>query len=410
MTANLQIVLAVIGVFIVAVIYLLSRWQDRKRFPWNRPAGSVDRAARRDAPVLDDRGAGFAQHEIPLLNIPTSADSDETPLGESEAAAEQSDAWHAETDESLANVSRLGSGAPASSSRRAPVPSNSHDVEGFVRLSQIDYWVKITGDRDVGRESVLAIYRAGVGEFTRTHSIHGLKMPEKAWRDLEQETEDSRFGDLVATIQLADRTGAISNLEMTRFSALVSRLSEGTGREFTFMTTVENAFAQAAAIAKFVTRFDCVFAVTVRPESQSAEPFQGAAIDRCALQMGLERDGERYYSRFKIVGKSRVSLYSLADMSETGQFDFDDMKSFSTRDLIFFTRPAVNRSPGAVFAEMVDTAKSFAARNKGVVSLPGYDDFTQEGIEETRKSIEQLAEEMARLGIPAGSDEAARIF
>lgn len=401
MTPNLQIVLAIIGVFIVAVIYLLSRWQNRKRFRWNRPAGSVDRAARRDAPVLDDLAAGFAQNEIPLLHIPTPADAEEAPLDESEAVAERADVRDADA---------AADDPPAD----APAPPARHDIDGFSRLSQIDYWVKITGERDVGRESVLAIYRAGAAEFTRTHSIHGIKMPERAWRDLEQEAEDSRFGDLVATIQLADRTGAISNLEMSRFSALVSRLSEGTGRQFTFMTTVENAFAQAAAIAKFADKFDCVFTVTVRPQSrdrdQGTEPFQGAAIDRCALQMGLERDGDRYYSRFKTVGKSRVSLYSLADMSETGRFDFDDMKSFSTHDLIFFTRPAVNRSPGAVFAEMVDTAKSFAARNKGVVSLPGHDDFTQEGIEETRKSIEQLAEEMAQLGIPAGSDEAARIF
>ena len=86
------------------------------------------------------------------------------------------------------------------------------------------------------------------------------------------------------------------------------------------------------------------------------------------------------------------------------------MKLFNTAGLVFFTRPAVNRSPGAVFSEMVDTAKAFAARIEGVVSSPDHNDLSQEVADEIRKSIEQVAAEMERLGIPAGSDEATRIF
>ena len=97
-------------------------------------------------------------------------------------------------------------------------------------------------------------------------------------------------------------------------------------------------------------------------------------------------------------------------MSDTGEFDFENMRSLRTRGVTFFTRPAVNRSPGAVFSEMADTAKAFAARIKGVPIAPNSEDLSTEDIERIRESIEKVAAEMERAGMPPGSEEAMRIF
>ena len=445
MTLNLQNVLVILGAIVVFIIYLIWQWQHRTPGR-SKTAGGGGRDSRKDEPALDgfdepddweempdysakeadspERGQrenrnirsaqGFDDDRVAAENSGEGAIPEDTFTPDSAAATP------ANTEiEDLTAVAPVGGrpdgrggdsrapvfGAPISESQAAGFRSS---IDGFERLSQIDYWVKITGERDVGRESVLAIYRDESIGFTKTHSIHGLKTPEKRWYNLENEAEDSRFDDLVLTIQLADCNGAISEGEMARFSALVSRLSEGTGREFVFMTTVENALAQAVALAEFVERFDSLFVINIHP--RDGQRFQGTLIDRCAPQTGLERDDSQYYSRLKSVGKDKVTLYSLANMSNTGRFYFENMKLFNTAGLVFFTRPAVNRSPGAVFSEMVDTAKAFAARIEGVVSSPDHNDLSQEVADEIRKSIEQVAAEMERLGIPAGSDEATRIF
>ena len=459
MTLNLQTVLAILGVLVVVMIYLISRWQNRMRRPSPSP-----KSARAESnpdttnPTLNDFDT--PPDEIPVLDPPVysaqpfaahdhadavaddSDQDDATDFGQSEneeaipEAQPNDDDIAADPDQAKSEHDNEEDPAepqptddptitphpsPPEDPRTPvftppPAPANEPDptayqprpVPGFERLSQIDYWVKITGDRDVGRETVLALYRAAAADLTKPHGLHGFKTPDQTWCNVETEAEDSRFTDLVLTIQLADRNGAISEREMTRFSALVSRLSEGTGREFVFMAPVENAFAQADAIAGFTRHFDAVFVVNIR--SRGAERFHGPAIARCAPQMGLEQDDNHYYSRFKSIGKTRVALYSLADLSDSGRFDFDNLKSFSTRGLTFFTRPAVNRSPGAVFTEMVDTARAFASRIKGEVNSPNHGDLSQEEVEATRKSIEQVAAEMERFGIAAGSDEAARIF
>ncbi|MGB5707965.1 MAG: cell division protein ZipA C-terminal FtsZ-binding domain-containing protein [Arenicellales bacterium] len=281
-------------------------------------------------------------------------------------------------------------------------------AEGFEKLSQIDYYVKLSGERDVSRESVLAIYREAATGLSKNHSIYGLRMPDKVWRDLENEPEESRFGDLVITIQLADQNGPVTEHDMTRFSALVMKLSESTGRGFAFMAPIESAHEQAQAIEKFRKRFDSIFVVNIRPLEE--ETFDGAVIERCASQIGLAPDSNNFYARYKPVGKQKVCLYSLANMSDTGEFDMDNLRALKTRGVTFFTRPAVNRSPGAVFAEMVDAAKAFASRIKGEVIAPGYDDLSMEDAEAIRKSIEKVATEMEGYGIIPGSDEATRLF
>ncbi len=423
MTLNLQIVLAIIGVVVVLMIYLVSKWQHRmrRRFLWlthaqSRPKNrSQNQDSNNSAPAspvyagkrLDGDSDGNADGDG---RGDVMDDSEDVAQIDSDAGAfpDTSPDISAKPNQPTDAREPVFTNASDAVADSGPTGLNSHSIEGFEQLSQIDYWVKITGERDVGRESVLAIYHAVAADFSKTRGLYGFKMPQRTWCSVEDEAEDSRFTDLVMTIQLADCNGAISEREMARFSALVARLSEGTGREFVFMAPVENALAQAEAIAEFTRHYQSIFIVNIRP--QEGVRFQGAIIDRYARQMGMEADGNHYYARFKTVGKDKVTLYSLADMSDTGQFDFDNMKTFSTDGLTFFTRPAVNRSPGAVFAEMVDTAKAFASRIKGVASTPNHDDLAQHEVDAIRQSIEKAAATMQQQGIAAGSDEAARIF
>ena len=301
---------------------------------------------------------------------------------------------------------------PAAAARSDSAPTRAAfaagEVAGFDKLSQLDYWVKLPGERDVSRDSVLAVYRQGVAGLSKHHTIYGLRMPGKTWCDLEAESEDARFIDLVITIQLADRHGPVSAAEMTQFTDLVARLSASTGRGFAFMAPVASAMQQAARLAEFVRHYDSVSVINVKPLEM--DYFPGALIDQCACQLGLERE-DKHYARFKRVGKSQVCLYSLANMSDSGHFDFHNLELEYARGVTFYTHPAVSRSPGAVFSEMVHTAQAFSARVQGQPIASGGDSpITQLEIEQTRAKIEQVAAEMSRLGIAPGSEPAVRLF
>lgn len=412
MALNLQIVLLGIGAIIVLGVYLCSKLQNHRMPPRRDAEHSVPQQwkpqedappSRRDSVVDSATDTVFHKDVEPVApncSMPPQRPDDIiiAPPHESPQSIQDSRAPAFNRPSSSSSVRKSASQATGFRSRK---------VDGFDRLGQIDYWVKIIGQRDVGRETVLAIYREGAAHFSKTNYLYGRKVTETEWCNVQGETEDSRFADLVLSIQLADRNGALSEQEMSRFSALVEKLSEGTGREFLFMTPIENAFAQAAALAEFIKHFDSIYTLNIRP--QGGQQFTGPTLERCAQQVGLEKDGN-HYSRFKAVADNKVILYSLADMSETGSFNFADPHSFYTRGLTFFMKPAVNRAPGMVFTEMVDTAKNFASRINGVVDCPGYNDLSERGVDTIRASIEQVAAQMAQFGIAAGSDAAIRIF
>ncbi|MGR3984838.1 MAG: cell division protein ZipA C-terminal FtsZ-binding domain-containing protein [Gammaproteobacteria bacterium] len=379
-TLTLQHALLLLGAALVLAVYLLSR----RQYPRARGKAARERGALRPSP--------------PFINeLESDYDEDADDDAEEEAEAERP----APPQEETMPREFAGGGEPPADEFCARM------IEGFERVSQVDYWVKIIGRRDVGREIALGIFHENAADFSMPRSIHGVKMPDNAWRNLEEEAEGSRFGDLVITIQLADRSGAVTPREMAKFSELVSRMSEVTGREFSFMAPVENAIAQARVIADFIAHFDSEFALRIRPRSDAT--FAGADLHRCALELGLEAEAH-HYARFQTAGGKRAALYTLMDFERRDGFDFENIAQCSARELVFLTRPALNHAPGAVFAEMVNTARAFAARMDGAVCMRDEEELPQATVDAQRAVIEQAAAEMARFGIPAGSAEAVKIF
>lgn len=454
---NLQIALIVLGVVLIAVIYLLSRWQQGWRGNWRtlrrqkkrfRP-GAAEPSLEIDAtdpqvPDAMDSAADGAETAVPgredflspraMDFDPGDGDGDvernvferfEDPTettavgrvagGEEEERVPTLDTGNGGTDGLGDDTPEDGdkdvTGKESEQAAEVDSPAPEPDLQpapGFDKLSQIDYYVKLSGGRDVSRESVLAVYREAAIGISKAHSVYGLRLPDNIWSDIEHEPEEARFGDLVMTVQLADGNGPMSQEDMTRFSSLVVKLSESTGRGFSFMAPMESAHQQAFAIDRLRRRYDSIFVINVRPAE--GEYFDGASVDRCASQIGLTPDDSGFYARYKPVDKQKICLYSLANMTDTGQFDIRNMRGTRTRGVTFFTRPAVNCLPGAVFSEMADAAKAFASRIKGEAVAPGYEGLSSDNVEAIRRSIEQVAGEMESYGIVPGSQEAIRLF
>ncbi len=289
------------------------------------------------------------------------------------------------------------------------IVEDEEPIEGFARLSQIDYWAKISGSKDISHDVVVAIYKEVNPGLMKYHNIYGLRIPQNIWVDIEGESESTRFTDLVLTIQLSDRQGAISKKELGSFNKLVHDLAERIGRNYIFMASAENALLQAERLQIFRENYKKLYMFTIIPEEDDMK-FEGPLIDRFARQLGLEQAGNGHYHRTKRVGKQDKLLYSLANLGETGQFDFNNITRFKTDGLVFFTKPAINCSSGAVFNEMADTAKAIAYRLKGKVMIPGLADIRQDNVDNIRKSIEVMTQEMESRGMEAGSDEAIRLF
>lgn len=359
------------------------------------------------------RGFGRAHDDddIPLLDMPvTDFDGSET---EDPATT---DLLHESLD--APQAAQVADSRPAPEPEPEPQPEPEPESAkadeplepGFSRLSQVDYWVKISGEREISRDAALAIYRDGEVDLHAPHRMYGFRMPEKEWRDMEYETEEGRYADLVLTMQLLQGGRAATESDLTHFTSLVYRIAESTGREFHFMGSMEEALQQTRALSDFFKRYDTTTVLHIQPLANDA-PFEGALLDKSARELGLEPDGDsNHYHRLKRMGKSQVRLYTLANLSDTGEFDFFRLNLFSTRGVLFYMKSALNPSPGAVFGEMADTARAFASRIGGEVVVRGEDEFTQEVADKMRRRIEKVAASMEQEGIAPGSEEAIRLI
>ena len=283
------------------------------------------------------------------------------------------------------------------------------EIQGFDRLGQVDYWVKLSGGKDLGREALYAQYRELFAELKNSTRIYGIRTTDREWVDIETETDSARFLELVVTLQLVDSSGAITRSELNPFTDMVTGFSEAIGKNITFMAPLESAAQQARALSECVQMFDypcMVFVVPERPDQH----LSGGAIAKCARQMGLETHRNNYFVRTKTVGRKKVRLYGVANLSDEGTFDFDQMDSLKSPGVVFFFRPLVHESPGSVLSEMASTAKSFAGRMGANTITPEGNDLTVEVIGDIRAEIESKSMEMEACGLHSGGDAVMRIF
>ncbi len=282
------------------------------------------------------------------------------------------------------------------------------EIEGFTMISQIDYWAKISGGQDADCQQVMPFYNHAAPLISELTQIYGLCLPEMEWRNLRHEPDTTPVRDVVITVQLADRHATISRSSMEKYISMNTRIAKGTGKELTFMASPQNAMKQAHSIVSFAQTYQPVCSITV--VSDKGKDFHGEEIHNFASRRGLHPVDPGFYVRHKTVGKNKVTLYSLVNMTRDGTFDFSSLREELTRGVVFYSLPILHNSPGAVFSEMADSARAFASSFRAQAMLPDAAPLTQEETERCRRQIESRVRRIEALGIMSGSDEAVRIF
>ena len=283
------------------------------------------------------------------------------------------------------------------------------EIHGFNRLGQIDYWVRFHGGGDIDKETLEAQYEDLFNTLGKPTRLHGIRTSDQAWINVLGSNRGARFVTLIVSLQLVDSAGAITRNELNRFTSMVTQFSERMGKDITFMAPLESALEQATALSEYVKLFDSPSMVLVVPEKEDYS-IHGREIDLCASQLGLEAYKTNYYVRTKIIQKNKMLLYGVANMSDEGTFDFQNMENLHSPGLVFFFRPLFHQAPGSVLSEMVSTAKSFAGRIGAKAITPEGEELTVAMTAKIRADIEKQSREMTVCGLKSGSDTILRVF
>ena len=214
------------------------------------------------------------------------------------------------------------------------------------------------------------------------------------------------FSDLIVSLQMADRDGAVTESELTRFNNLTYYMSETLNRSLQFDMTIEEALPEAERLSRFCQEFDLLAVVHVEPPPGKgfSGPEVARALDRAGMRLGKDDMFHLYDPR---TGESR---FSLANRSEAGTFSYDELESGMLRGLVLFLNVPTVPRPSQTFSDLISVANYVSTELGGVLVDPDKGKLAEAQFDSISKQIRSLESSMKRYGIDPGSEEANRLF
>ena len=224
----------------------------------------------------------------------------------------------------------------------------------------------------------------------------------REWRRLSAH-DAGQYGAVAASLQLADRQGAVGALELSAFLDGVRDIVQQFGGAAE-APQAQALLDHATALDGFCASVDVQLGVGV--VEAAGGDFTGTKIRGLAEAAGMVLQGD---GRFHALDERGEDEFTLANIGSE-LFDAETLRTLTTHGLSFMLDvPRVVDGPAA-FDRMLATAKQMAQTLGGVLvdgQRHPLHDATIAGI---RAKIGEIQQQMAANQIPAGSPRALRLF
>jgi len=399
--SELQISLLAIGLLVVAGVYGFNRFQERK---YRRIAEKAFPAMRED--VLLDSGVDALPdplsdaHEIAdfrkesRIEPVVSAAPEEMPVEPAEelAAPEEiiEEIEPIPTFESQPEEEAKPSLAAQHEDRLAALPDET-----------INYRVQLHPSEPVGVAALIdAIQRHG--DFGKRVHWLGMSSLTGGWEEAGQGTA-GEYLNIAATLQLADRSGPVSETNLAAFCGQVQAVAEEL-KAVTEFPDRQPALALAVALDQFCADVDVLIGASVI--TQNGVAFAATKVRGMAEAAGmkLQPDGA-----FHFINDEGADLFSLANLDPT-PFSAENIRQLSTHGVTFlFDVPKV--ADGVrVFNQMLMVARQMASSLGGQVVDDNRRPLSDAGIAKIKQQLADIYARMEAQQIKSGSDRALRLF
>ncbi|MBU4499310.1 MAG: cell division protein ZipA C-terminal FtsZ-binding domain-containing protein [Gammaproteobacteria bacterium] len=394
--SDLQISLLVIGAVIV-VLVLVFNWFQERRF-----RNQADAALQ--APVADvlmQREAASAARDLhnrvepafdaAAVNEPAQAHAPDMRIDVEPAQAGASPAVAYDQAARTVRPAVAVSGQPASPPVAAPAAPYDELIEYRIRL---------------GSDGVQANALADTFTTTRTlgKAVRWMGLPVGAaqWEEV-QPWRDVHYQQLVITMQLADRNGAVLEEQLTSLCELMQAMAQVHGLRVACDDVVE-ALERAQAIDRFCVDVDVLIGLNVVARGEGTVNLTRIVHEAESGGMVLGMDGV-----FQLLDSRSEQLYALCN-HDAEPFTNEVVEGQTSQGVTL--QFDVPRVPDGlkVFDGMVAFGRKLANEVGGILVDDNLRPLTDTGIEKIRTQLMQIYERMEARGVPSGSRRALRLF
>lgn len=269
-------------------------------------------------------------------------------------------------------------------------------------LSAICYTVIIQSESVLSSAQLYELLQHG-SEYSKPVRWFGQLKAGEPWHELSSEVDTGECTCLQGFLQLVDRAGPVSEIELSKFRDMTQEFASQVNAAIDCPDIVDE-YEQAVLLDKFCANVDIMIGINIISKDEGA--FIGTKIRALAEASGFKLDTEGV---FKYSDEDNVILFTLNNY-ETAPFLPESMKSLTTHGITFLLDVPRVANGEKVFDQMTHIAKLFSNTLGGIMVDDNRVPLSDNGIIRSRQQLNEIQEQMRSQNIPSGGNSAMRLF
>lgn len=265
----------------------------------------------------------------------------------------------------------------------------------------IDVIAPITLDGPVSGDAVLAALPATRRVGSKPFAVEGLNEASQQW---ELPQPGQRYGMLQAGIQLANRSGALNEIEYSEFVVTAQAFADTLGGTPEFPEMLDEV-ARARELDSFASAHDAQLGVTLRARHAAWSP---GYVHQCAARLGFVSGAIPGRMVLPASVPGQPPLLGLAFDAQAALSE--DMDQSALREISLSLDVAQVDRHERPFARMREAAQSLAATMDGLLTDDNGQPLSGEALDQIGVELEKLYDTLDARELSAGSVLARRLF
>ena len=424
--SNLQIGLAIAGGVVLAAVVAHSTWTSRKNKP--RQADPVDQetltesgstsSASFDGPLEPafESTPGYPRSNPDTPNVSLQQTSlSHDPVNDMALAMMQEATMHAQREPNAADLARIAADkakaaeraaeekrTQATQSARAIAAPDLIPVEKRLSLDAlIDVIAAIEIEHPISGEATIAAIPATRRVGNKLFILEALHTETGLW---EQPRNGQRYSAFQAGVQLANRMGALNEIEFSEFVLKIQHFSDTVNGAPEFPDMLDEV-ARARELDNFASAHDAQLSFTIKAVKTAWSP---GYVQQNAARLGFVAG---VIPGRMVVPAPAVGLPPILGLTFDAQaaMSEDPAQSAIWELTLSLDVPQVDRQEEP-FARMVHTADELARVMDGAVTDDNGQALSQAAIASISKDLQALYDTLDARDLSAGSVQARRLF
>lgn len=271
--------------------------------------------------------------------------------------------------------------------------------------SSINYVAEIRSSILIPHEKLIDLLQQKF-DYGKPVRWYGLQSEGQAWEEIVLDNLDpgSAYIQLKGCLQLVDRSGLVTEINLSRFRDMVEDFSAQIHAEAECPDIVE-AYTRAIDLDRFCADVDVIMGVNIISKDGGA--FVGTKIRALAEASGFRLESEGVF-RYRD-GETNEVMFSLGNF-ESALFLPANMRTLTTRGVTFLLDVPRVANGTKVFDQMVHIARLFSSTLNGILVDDNRVPLSENGVKRSRQQLADIQATMTARSIPPGSETALKLF